>query len=63
MDVKRIIKLWLVVSVMAIGGLTLFHRFVEDKTPLRSVTDASKEYGTAMKWLAERAIEAREMRP
>lgn len=62
MEAKNLIRLWAIVSIVVIAGLSLFHRYVEDKTPSRSVKDALMEYGRGTKWAVTKLVELRRSR-
>ncbi|MFW6385059.1 MAG: hypothetical protein ACOCY7_02865 [Halodesulfurarchaeum sp.] len=59
MEMRKIIRLWVLVSIVSITGLTLFHRYVEDKTTTRSMKDALTEYGRATRWLVKQIVKMR----
>lgn len=61
MEVRKYIRLWVLLSIVLITGLFLFHRFVEGKTTIRSVNDALDEYGSTMTWVVDRGFEVKKV--
>ena len=55
MSLTRSIKRFVLLSLVAITGLTLFHRYVEQKSTSRSVSDATKQYVGFLRWATRRA--------
>lgn len=54
MSLTRSIKRFLVLSLIALVGLTAFHRYVEGKSTGESLNTATKEYVSALGWIARR---------
>lgn len=55
MSLTRSIKRFVLLSLLAITGLTLFHRYVGQKSTTRSVSHATKQYVGFLRWATRRA--------
>lgn len=56
MGVKGIIKAFVALSAVAIGGLTAYHYYVEEKTPSSAAFQAMEQYNGTLQRVAGAAI-------
>lgn len=54
MSLRRSAKRFLLASAVAIGGLTVFHRYVGHKSTTESVSKATRQYVGFLKWASRR---------
>lgn len=48
MAVKRLVKIFVVMSIVAVGASTAYHHYVEDSTPTSAVRQALEEYNSVL---------------
>lgn len=58
MGVKALIKSFVVLSVLAVGALTAYHHYVEEKTPSSATFAALEAYNAAMDEVVTTALDA-----
>ena len=56
MGVKGLIKTFVALSVAAVGGLTAYHYYVEEKTPSSAAFQAMEQYNGTLQAIAGAAI-------
>jgi len=52
MGVKGLIKAFVALSVVAVGGLTAYHYYVEEKTPSSAAFQAMEQYNGTLQSVA-----------
>lgn len=58
MGVKALIKSFVVLSVLAVGALTAYHHYVDEKTPSSAAFAALDQYNAAMDEVVTTALDA-----
>lgn len=58
MGVRGLIKSFVVMSVLAVGALTAYHHYVDEKTPSSAVFAALDQYNAAMDEVVTTALDA-----
>lgn len=54
MALKLSVRRFILLSLVAITGLTLFHKYVEEQSTTSAATQATKEYVGAVRWVVNR---------
>lgn len=54
MSLRKSARRFVILSAITLTGLTMFHKFVEQKSTSRSVKEATSQYISLVQWFVQR---------